>query len=65
MKTIILHIETGDVPADVVEEEIEAWLDDLKSGAWTDRYATEGENLDFGYRIFSSLEDAQAWESGS
>ena len=65
MKTIVVHIETADVPEDVVREEIESWLDSLRGGAWAEKYGDPyTHDLDFGYRLFSSAEDAAAWERG-
>lgn len=62
MKQLIVHIETSDVPLDVVEQEVDSWLADLKDGAWRERYAGDDGDLDFGWRLFDSLEAAAEWE---
>jgi len=62
MRTLIIHIESGDVPMDVVRDEIDSSLNDLMNGDWADRYGQEGDSLDFGFRLFDTLGEAEAWQ---
>ena len=59
MKTLIVHIEIeSPVTSDQVQEEVSGALEDLR-----DRLAERGGA--FGWRFFTSLGEAEAWEDGN
>ncbi len=61
MQKLIVHIEYDaavETVGGAIEDAVERTLDGIREQAG-------GDDADFGYRFFGSLEDAEAWESGA